>query len=442
MLLEFAAIAAGLLAVGTAGRMHRLPPAGVIFIFGFFAYVYAGSLLAGADLVAAGMTTQPYLQMLALVRTSFWIAVAMYLVVSLVVPQAKVEELRPAESLDRYQLGALHVMGVLCLLANIVYIIVLPGNPFAAMFGDSMQVAYLREEATTAFRLFPLFSAWLSFITPFVFLLYWFAARSRLAIGLLVVNTMALLVTGQKAPLVYSLLALALAVGLRNRQFPWFKAAIGGVLAISLLVVIVVLQNFNIASLGIEWSYLLTAWDAIVARVVSVGSRIVYGYVEYFPAQMDFYYLDPPENPVDQLVFRHLFPGVDIQGTANAAFVASLYGAFGGVPLLLYGAIAISLALLFLGERLCLHQRPTVFTLATYVMLCLAALKMCITNLSTVWLPVLLFLATTRGLMLLLEAGFRWLDDGVLGARARITVVIPSLLITAYVFQGWVRNLV
>lgn len=441
LIVEFLAIAVALATVWYAGRMYRFPPAGAIFIFGFCFYVYVGALFAGTDLIAADMAPEPYFRMLTLVRVSFWIAVVTFIVTLIAMPQAKVENLGSTQSLDKYQVGALHAIAVLCALANIIFVAVLPVNPWTAMFGDQVQVAYLREQATTAFRWFPLFSVWLSFITPFVYLVYWFANYTRLAIGLLVLNTLVLLLTGQKAPLVYSLLAISLAAGLRYRQFPYLKASVAGVLAVIVLIAIVVLQNFNVARLGVEWSFLVNAWDAIVTRVIAVGSHVVYGYVDYFPLRMDFYYLHPPEIPPDQLVFKHLNPNTDIIGTANAAFVASVYAAFGGVPQLLFSAIAIFLSLLFLGERLCLRQQPSPFSLALYVVICLGALKMCITDLSTVWLPILFFVATARGLMMLMESGLRWLDTGVLGVRGNLAVIIPTLLISAYVVQGLLRKI-
>jgi hypothetical protein len=346
-----------------------------------------------------------------------------------------------ARPLDEYQIGALHAIAALCILANVVYVAVLPGNPWTAMFGDQVQVAYLREQATTSFRWFPLFSVWLNFITPFVFLVYWFANYTRLAVGLLLLNTLALLLTGQKPPLVYSLLAISLAAGLRYRQFPYLKASIAGIVAAAVLVAIVVLQNFNVARLGIEWSFLVTAWDAIITRAVSVGSYVIYGYVDFFPSRMDFFYLEPPAVPPDQLVFKHLNPNVDIAGTANAAFVASIYAAFGGIPQLLFSVIAICLGLLFVGERLCLRQEQSPFSLALYVVICLAALKMCITDLYTAWSPVLFFVATARGLMMLAESGLRWLDTGVLGVRGNLALVLPTLFISAYVIQGWLRSI-
>jgi hypothetical protein len=418
-------------------KAFSFPEAGFIFIFSFALYVYSGAILMGFDDYYSSAPQYP--QLLTMVRGGFLVMVLACLLVSrfstLTTPDFK-----GYHTLSRSESNAISILAGACVVACLIYLIIMPGNPVTAMFANSEAVALEREAVTTKMKSFGFFSNIFYFYMPIAWLVLYFQGKQKTAYLVLFINMMTLMATGQKSPLVFSLLYLILAMGLSRGRFNYRAAGMGGLVLAILLIGVVVMQNWHLLS-GSNESVIWSAVEGLWRRVFMLGAIVLLDYMQTFPDAHPFLIQQASSLPPDRIVYITTF-GEEIAGRVNAVSLGNFYAYFGEIYLAIL--LMFFLVLAFNGGGWALRKMMGVnpITQALYVVYCVVAVKLVITDWWTVLPAYWLSCFVTLGFVYAFQMGYFFWQSGKSVAYGKYWLVVSSLLALLYFAQGQARFLI
>lgn len=424
----------GVYIVFRATKSFNVPKPGFIFVLTYAVYVYFSMvvyrLFLPMDVVAQN-----------LIRISFLVILFANLFVSAVVPYRANLIIIPDSLCFRKAFGlVLDVTLGITVSLVIIYLISLPKIPIFQMFNvtEFAEFAEIREAATVDLPGSSLYFAFFYDFFPIIWAGYYLLGRKKKFKLAILLNIFITLATGQKAPLIYILGQYAFLRALAIGQLNFARSLVMAVLVFVIILAIVFLQNFGMASIGLENTGLALA--GLGRRIFYASPSIIEAYTQIFPKIHPYDYTNLPP---DQIAFRHLFPGVEVKGTANAVFIANLYAKFGYSFGLLFLLVFFVSVIIFSADSAFTNVRLTSAWLVFYSMMMVSFVKLNLTDIKTALRGASLSCFSILGLTFIVEAfiirpefGF---DCGSVSSRSRALVIV-SICILLYFFQGQLRT--
>lgn len=331
---------------------------------------------------------------------------------------------------------AVNIFAVFSFIIGILYLYVVPSIPVKYLFFDSVLLAAAREEATTTFKYFNYFSNFIYGYLPIVTMYFYFNGnKARFAIFFLL--SMFLSITsGQKAPVVYLLLLLMLSISLKNKKMYYFRFALIFVFTSILLLLFVFYENRFLYD-QVNTGAIQAVSIGLMQRIFG-GAQTLIAYVEYFPTFDSFSFLRSSNIPIDQIIYKYLYPDSLIIGSANAVFLGNLYANFGNIFIL--GIISfIAFLLVFSIDNYWFNNMTSCLHFALYVFFSITCMKFAITDYNTAFTNISYPGLSLYGFVLLFGS---MKYKGVIGVRPfNKGIAYLSIIIFLYVLQGQVKGL-
>jgi len=416
-------------------RKNYIPFAKDLLLFGFIFYIYIGTILMYYDQYYD--VDHNFVKLMTLVRVCFFSILLSYFLTSLFRRNDLCESIASSRNIGFPQL-AMTILSIAVVGVSVVYPFVIPELPLLTSLFDPSSLMLSRQEATSSFPYYGFFSNFLNYFLPLVWLTLQFQ-RNRLYVPLAFLNLLLLLITGQKAPVIYIFLLWFLAYTYTSNSLKFKRMLFYGITIILFLITIVYLQNKHLFDqLSFETIYLSV--NGLFHRIFYGGVIPLLQYIEYFPSIHPHYFLDAPETPPSVLVHAYNYPDNGL-GSVNTVSAANMYASLGS--LFFAGIAFFTLTLLIFSIDLFIFNKlKSPLDLACYTLFCLTTFKIVLSD----WYSVLPIYFT----LVLSFYGFFYAIQGILNGihTTRFTFKSPNLyfsilclLIMLYFMQGQFRSL-
>lgn len=416
----------------------QFPYASIVFILLYVIYIYSGSIMMNYDEYIPKDENFENLQFI--VRGGFASIVFAYFLSYITLKRNSLDT-KECMELSNSKEYAFYFISAIVIFISLLYLKLIPNNPFIAMIKDPSNLSLTREQATTTFSNFGFFNNFISFFLPLVWLTLLFINK-KAYIVLFLFNLIVLMSTGQKSPIVYLLFLLVIALSLRNKKFKYKKNILLVLVVIFTLLIIVILQNWHILN-GLSLDSLELAWIGLKKRIFYGGVFPLKQYLEFFPAHMNHYYFNPPLTTPDKLVYAFFYPDTGIVGTVNTVSIANMYAAFGSylIVFILFFILSFSF---FTIDKLIFNHMKTPFEFAFYTAYSLVAIKLVITDWYSIIPQFLILSLAFIGGIYFIEAFLFYFASNkrkfLIYTNNKIIGVF-SMVIFLYFIQGQIRGI-
>jgi hypothetical protein len=371
-----------------------------------------------------------------LIRVGFFSLVAACILANKIIPRARIQDKSAIVNSNKSEKTAVNYFAVFSFAIGILYLYAVPSVPLHYLLFDSELLAFAREEATTTYRYFIYFSNFIYGYIPIVTMYYYFVGEKLKFLALFALLFTLSIATGQKAPVVYLAIFMILSASLKHKKMYLYKYAFYDLCIFLFLVSFVFYENRYLND-QVSSESIIPIIDGLMLRIFG-GARTLIAYVEYFPVYENFSFFSASNVPMDQTVYRYMYPGSPIIGSANAVFLGNLYALAGNF--LAISIIALfGFLLVFYIDNYWFNKMESNLHFALYVFYSITCLKFILTDYNTAFTNFSYPIFSLYGYVLLFSS---LSTKGVINVRPfNKMIAYLSVLMFIYVLQGQVRGL-
>ena len=437
MILDLIIVSSVLIYCSKVYKWNEYPSATAIVLVLYSLYVYGGAIYTyNLYISREWVLSDQFGKTVNLIRVGFISLVVACILANKIIPRARIQDKSIILNSYKSEKTAVTLFAVVSFAIGILYLYVVPSVPLKYLFLDSELLATAREEATTTYRYFIYFSNFIYGYIPIVTMYYYFVGDKFKFFALFVLLFTLSIATGQKAPVVYLVILMTLSVSLKHKKMYIYKYAFLLLCIFIFLVGFVFYENrYSNDQMSSEVFILII--DGLMLRIFGGASTLI-AYVEYFPLYENFSFFHVSNLPMDQTIYRYMYPDSLIIGSANAVFLGNLYAITGNF--LAIGIIALfGFLLVFYIDNYWFNKMESNLHFALYVFFSITCLKFVLTDYNTAFTNFSYPIFSLYGYVLLFSS---LKNKGVIDARPFNNVIAClSILIFIYVLQGQIKGL-
>lgn len=437
MIVDLIIVASVLIYCSKVYKWHEYPSATAIILVLYSLYVYGGAIFTYYLYSAREWDlSDRFGPTVNLIRVGFVSLVAACILANKLIPRARIQDKSVISNSYKSEKTAVTLFAVVSFAIGILYLYAMPSVPLRYLFLDSELLAASREEATTTYRYFVYFSNFIYGYIPIVTVYFYFVGDKYKFLSLFALLFTLSIATGQKAPVVYLVILLMLSISLKHKKMYYYRYALS-LLCIFLFLAGFVFYENRYLNESMSAEAIMPIVDGLMLRIFG-GAKTLVAYVEYFPLHENFAFFSASKIPLDQTVYRYMFPGSPIVGSANAVFLGNLY-AFAG-NFLAIGIIALfGFLLVFYIDNYWFNKMESNLHYALYVFFSITCLKFILTDYNTAFTNFSYPIFSLYGYVLLFSS---LKNKGVVNARPfNKAIAYVSIIMFLYVFQGQIKGI-
>jgi hypothetical protein len=419
---------------------RTFPSPQFMMLIGFFLYFYLGVILNASDEYFIRETQAE--NVILITRLGFLGVFAAALITSKwkTLQFSYYQNLysQPDSSDDNWTKKNIKVLAIMMIFLVILFLLLIPAQPLKIMFTTPSQLGYAREAVTANFKYFGFFSNFFYNIMPLIWIALFLSKKKKFALLLLMLNFVAVLSTGQKSPVVYTLVLYLCTIGFINGKFNYKKTMFFALLSFVFLVAVVFLQNAHLFS-GFSFESIESSANGLLRRIFFVGPKTFLNYFDTFPSGHPFLIDQSSSLSAHRIVYENIY-GLEIKGTVNSTSLIFFYGWFGNIYLA--SVLYFMTCLLFFSTPFILSKfhASKYLLAANYIAIYLLMIKFNITDWYTIYFAFTLSFFILHGLTYITRFLF-YFRGGAVICRGSYFSVLVSILMCLYFIQGQLKGL-